>query len=120
MVFLHCYPFVREAGYLASVYPGAYLDLGLTMPYASVDGMRTAMREALHLTPISKVLFSSDAQRTPELFWLAARWGRRVIGEVLERTIEDGDLDRSEAAWAAERILHDNALVLYGEPRIGG
>jgi hypothetical protein len=120
VVFLHCYPFVREAGYLASVYPGAYLDLGLTIPYASVDGMRSAMREALHLTPITKVLFSSDAQRTPELFWLAARWGRRVIGEVLERTIEDGDLDRAEAAWAAERILHGNALALYGEPRIDG
>ncbi|MCI0546004.1 MAG: amidohydrolase family protein [Candidatus Rokubacteria bacterium] len=116
VVFLHCYPFVREAGYLASVYPGAYLDLGLTIPYTSVDGMRTAMREALHLAPITKLLFSSDAQRTPELFWLAARWGRRVIGEVLERTIEDGDLDRAEAAWAAARILHGNAHALYGEP----
>ena len=120
VVFLHCYPFVREAGYLASVYPGAYLDLGLTIPYASVDGMRTAMREALHLAPITKVLFSSDAQRTPELFWLAARWGRRVIGDVLEGAIDDGDLDRSEAAWAAERILHDNALALYGEPPSAG
>jgi hypothetical protein len=113
VVLLHCYPFVREAGYLAAVYPGAYLDVGLTIPHASVDGMRTAVREAVHLAPVTKVLFSTDAQRTPELFWLAARWGRRIIGDVLDGTVRDGDLDADEAAWAAERILHGNAAALY-------
>jgi len=110
---LHTYPFVRQAGYLASVYPGVYLDLGLTIPYTSVHGMRTALHEALHLAPISKVLFSTDAQRTPELFWLAARWGRRVLAEVLDRTVADGDLSPAEAGWAAERILYANAAELY-------
>src|SRR5205823_6279370 len=33
VVCLHSYPYVREAGYLASVYPGVYVDLGLTVPY---------------------------------------------------------------------------------------
>ena len=84
VVCLHCYPYVREAGYLASVYPGAYVDLGLTVPYASVHAMRTSLHEAMHLAPITKVLLSTDAQRTPETFWLAARWGRRVLGQVLE------------------------------------
>ena len=77
IVLLHCYPFVREAGYLASVYRGVYLDLGLTIPYTSVAAMRTSLEEALHLSPISKLLISTDAQRTPELYWLAARWARR-------------------------------------------
>ncbi len=114
VVCLHCYPFVREAGYLASVYPGAYLDLGLTVPYASVDGMRTALREAMHLAPVTKVLLSTDAQRTPETFWLAARWGRRVLGQVLEAAVADGDLASDEAGWAAARILNENAAALYG------
>ena len=113
VVLLHCYPFVREAGYLAAVYPGAYLDVGLTIPHASVAGMRAAVHEALHLAPVTKVLFSTDAQRTPELFWLAARWGRRTIGAVLDRTVADGDLDEAEAVWAAARILHGNAAALY-------
>lgn len=113
VVLLHCYPFVREAGYLASVYPGAYLDIGLTIPYTSVHGMKSALHEALHLAPLSKVLFSTDAQRTPELFWLAARWGRRVLAEVLAATAGDGDLSRPEAEWAAERILYANAAELY-------
>ena len=116
VVMLHCYPFVREAGYLASVYPGAYVDLGLTVPYASVHAMRTAFHEAVHLAPVTKLLLSTDAQRTPETFWLAARWGRRVLGEALDATIADGDLSSSEASWAAARILHDNAAELYARP----
>ncbi|HEX2440355.1 MAG TPA: amidohydrolase family protein [Methylomirabilota bacterium] len=113
IVLLHCYPFVREAGYLASVYPAAYVDLGLTVPYASVHAMRTAFHEALHLAPITKVLLSTDAQRTPETFWLAARWGRRVLGEVLDASVTDGDLSADEASWAATRILFENAATLY-------
>ena len=114
VVCLHCYPYVREAGYLASVYPGAYVDLGLTVPYASVHAMRTALHEALHLAPVTKVLLSTDAQRTPETFWLAARWARRALGAVLETSTADGDLSAGEAEWAASRILFDNAAELYG------
>ena len=119
VVCLHCYPFVREAGYLASVYPGAYVDLGLTVPYASVHAMRTSLREAMHLAPVTKVLLSTDAQRTPETFWLAARWGRRVLGDVLETTMADGDLSVRDAEWAASRILFDNAATLYARDPSG-
>jgi uncharacterized protein len=114
VVMLHCYPFVREAGYLASVYPGAYLDIGLTIPYTSVHAMRTAVHEALHLAPITKVLFSTDAQRTPELFWIAAKWGRKVLADVCEHTVGAGDLSAAEAEWAAARILSGNAAEIYG------
>ena len=113
VVMLHCYPFVREAGYLSSVYPGAFMDLGLTIPYMSSHAMLTSAREALHLAPITKILFSTDASRTPELFWLGARHGRRIIGQALELTVTDNDLTDPEAEWAAKRILHDNALELY-------
>ena len=114
VVLLHCYPYVREAGYLASVYSGVYLDLGLTIPYTSVAAMRTALHEALHLSPISKVLISTDAQRTPELYWLAARWARRTLEAVLNQTTRGGDLSAAEADWAAGRLLWHNAHELYG------
>jgi uncharacterized protein len=110
---LHCYPFLKEAGYLASVYEGAYLDVGLTVPYTSVHAMKTSLHEALHLSPITKVLFSTDAQRTPEIFYLAAKWGRKVLGDVLDETVKNGDLTVNEAMWAAERILQKNSKELY-------
>ena len=34
-VLLHCYPFVREAGWLAHVYGNVYFDLSLTIPHVS-------------------------------------------------------------------------------------
>ena len=35
LVLLHAsYPYTREAGYLASVYPHVYVDLGLAVPGA--------------------------------------------------------------------------------------
>jgi uncharacterized protein len=113
VVMLHCYPFVREAGYLASVYSGAYLDLSLTIPYTSVHAMRESVHHALHLAPVTKILFSTDAQRTPEVFWLAAKQGRSVIGHALEQTVIDGDLTMLEADWAAQRFLNANAKTLY-------
>lgn len=113
IVMLHCYPFTREAGYLASVYPGAYLDLSLTVPFTSVHAMRTHVHEALHLAPTTKVLFATDASRTPELFYLGALWGRRVLGTVLDETVANGDLTAGEAEETAHRLLRGNAERLY-------
>ena len=113
VVMLHCYPFTREAGYLASVYPSAYLDLSLSIPFLSQHGMRTHVHEALHLSPLSKLLFATDASRTPELFYLGARWGRRMLGEVLEETVRVGDLTADEAEDAAVMMLRGNALKVY-------
>jgi uncharacterized protein len=113
VVMLHCYPFIKEAGYLASVYPGAFMDLGLTIPYMSTHAMLTSTLEAFHLAPITKILFSTDASRTPELYWLAARQGRRIITRALEQVVSDGDLTVLESEWAAERILNGNSKEIY-------
>lgn len=114
-VFLHAsYPYTREAGYLAAVYPHVYVDLGLAIPFLSRSGMAFAVRALLELTPISKILFSTDAHLIPELFYLGARWGRRILGQVLEDAVRDGDLTAAEAEMAAEAILYRNAQALYG------
>jgi uncharacterized protein len=106
-VLLHCYPFVREAGWLAHVYGNVFLDLSLTIPYVSRPA--EAVREALELAPLTKLLYASDAARTPELYFLAARWWRGALAEVLA-----AELDLAEAQEAGRRILRENALALYG------
>jgi hypothetical protein len=50
----------------------------------------------------------------PELHWLGALDGRRVIGAVLGELVADGDLTEGEARAAGERILRGNARRLYG------
>jgi predicted TIM-barrel fold metal-dependent hydrolase len=118
IVLLHgAYPFVREAGYLAAVYPQVYLDCGLTIPFLSVAGMRRTLRQLLEIAPTSKLMFSTDAHVIPELFFLGAKWGRKILAQVLEGAVADADLSAPEAERAAAGILYDNAKGLYLERR---
>ncbi|HYY02512.1 MAG TPA: amidohydrolase family protein [Gaiellaceae bacterium] len=105
-VLLHCYPFVRQAGWLAHVYGNVYFDLSLTIPHVARPA--EAIREALELAPVSKLLYASDAARTPELYYLAAKWWREALATVLPELLEDDD-----AHDAAQRILRANARELY-------
>jgi predicted TIM-barrel fold metal-dependent hydrolase len=106
-VLLHSSPFVREAGWLAHVYGNVFFDLSLTIPHVSRPA--EALREALELAPVSKLLYASDAARTPELYYLAATWWREALAEVLAEALP-GD----EAEAAARAVLRENALALYG------
>jgi uncharacterized protein len=105
-VLLHCYPFVREAGWLAHVYGHVYVDLSLTIPH--VWRGPEMLLEALELAPASKLLYASDASRAPELYYLAAKWWREALAEVLPELFED------DAEAAGRRILRENALEVYG------
>lgn len=103
---LHCYPFVREAGWLAHVYGNVWFDLSLTIPHVSRPA--EALREALELAPVSKLLYASDAARTPELYLLAATWWREALAEVLSEALPAADAEE-----AGRMILRGNALALY-------
>ena len=105
-VLLHCYPYVREAGWLAHVYGNVWFDLSLTIPHVSQPAQ--AIREALELAPVSKLLYASDAARTPELYYVAARWWRRALAEVLPELLPEDEVEE-----AARLILRENALQLY-------
>ncbi len=67
------------------------------------------VREALELAPVSKLLYASDAARTPELYFLAAKWWREALADVLMEALSADD-----AEWAGRQILRENALALYG------
>ena len=115
VVLLHgCWPYFREGAYLASVYGNAYLDVSYAIPFLSIGEMTSMTRAALAVAPFTKLMYSSDGSRVPELNWIAAKDGRRVIGSVLGELVTDGDLGSDEARRAGEQILRDNALQLYG------
>ncbi len=106
-VLLHCYPFVREAGWLAHVYGNVYFDLSLTIPHVARPA--EALAEALELAPVSKLLYASDAALTPELYLLAATWWRDALAEVLPAMLGDDDA----ALEAARLITRANARAVY-------
>ncbi|CAI5959911.1 unnamed protein product [Closterium sp. NIES-64] len=114
IVLLHsCYPFMREASYLASVYTMVYVDCGLVFSKLSLSGMKAALLDLLDLAPLTKVMMSTDAVGFAEPYYLSAMWGRRILFLALASIVQGGDLTLSEAFQAACGILHNNALRLY-------
>ena len=111
-VLLHCYPYVREAGYLAALYAHVFIDVSLAVPLTA-HGCTAAFSEALELAPISKLLFATDAHSVPELFYAGALHGRRGLAQTLDRLIAEDILSVAQTEDAAEAILWRNAAALY-------
>ncbi|WP_326831714.1 amidohydrolase family protein [Arthrobacter sp. BL-252-APC-1A] len=117
VMLLHCYPFQREAGYLAHVFPHVYADVGLAVNYT---GSRSdaVIAESLELTPFHKAVFSTDAFGLPELYFLGAHLFRRGFDRVVGRWVEDGEWSPADAERVAHLIGHVNSERAYGlEPR---
>ncbi len=113
-VLLHAgYPYVRELGYLAAIYPHVYMDLSLAIPFITTL-IPTMIHEALALTPTNKIMYSSDAFSIPEIYWLANKWGRAALERVLGEIVQAGALTEAQARQAGERILNTNARGVYG------
>lgn len=113
IVLLHTYPFVREASWLAHVYPNVHLDVSLAITLVGHRGADVVL-DALALAPASKLLFGTDASRIPELFLLGTRWWRDALAGALDRLLDDDVIDDATALRWAELVLAGNARVLYG------
>lgn len=110
---LHCYPFIREAGMLAHLYPHVFLDAGLAIGHvgANADNL---VRETLDLAPFTRVLFSSDAWGVPERVLLGARLWREAATRVLADYVTRDGWPVDEALRVAELMAWRNAESLYG------
>jgi uncharacterized protein len=115
VVFLHCYPYHREAGYLAAVFPHVHFDVGSALNYMGPSAPRL-LAEALELAPFTKQLYSSDAFGLAELFYLGAMQFRLALSGILEKWIERGECGAGEAGAIARRIGRENALRIYPAP----
>ena len=114
LVLLHeCYPYTQQGAYLATVYENVFLDLSYGIPYLGYHEMLEFTRAALSVAPFSKLLYSSDAVGVPELHWVSAMDGRRILGQILGECVTNGDLSTTEAEEAGMAVLHDNAMRLY-------
>ena len=112
VMLLHCYPYHRQAGALANLFPHVYMDVGEALNHV---GARSAavLAEALELTPFHKMLYSSDAFGLPELHYLGAAAFRRDIGKVTSEFVADGYWSPADAARISELIGAGNARRVY-------
>lgn len=115
VVLLHCYPYHREAGYLAQMFPCVFFDVGLALNHLGGHAWRL-VAESLELGPFAKQVFSSDAWGPAELHVLGAGLWRRAMARVLGNLVEDGEWSLDTARRVATWIGRDNAVELYGLP----
>lgn len=113
IMLLHCYPFHRNAGYLAQVFPHVYCDVGLSINYSGAAS-RQIVAESMELTPFSKLLYSSDAWGPPELHYLGSLLWRRATAAVMDRWVDQGDWPEEEPERILQMIGRDNACRVYG------
>jgi predicted TIM-barrel fold metal-dependent hydrolase len=112
LVLLHCYPFHRQAGYLASTYPNVCLDLGLTIPIVG-PGAAAVLAETLELCPTRQLLASTDGHMEPEFQWFGVHVWRWALARVLGQYVAWDIFDADTALTTARAVLHDNALRVY-------
>lgn len=111
-VLLHCYPYVREAAMLASLYANVFMDLSLSVNLIASRSSDLIL-EALSAAPTTKLLAGTDGHSCPETHWYAALRWKIGLQSALNQLIMDGMISSAQAAEIAGRLLHDNARALY-------
>lgn len=112
VVLLHCWPYHRNAAYLAHVYSNVVVDIGLMVPFV---GARTGdvLAEVLELAPFDAVVYSSDGRALPETHHVAAKLFRHHCGRLLDEWIADGIMTAADAERLAHGIGAGTASRIY-------
>ena len=113
IMLLHCYPYEREAGYLAQAFNNVYLDGGLAVNYL---GARSGpfIGRLLEMAPLRKILYSSDGFGPAELHYLGARLWRNGIRATLQGFVDAGEWNEADAVRVVDLIARENARRVYG------
>jgi hypothetical protein len=112
VMLLHNYPYHREAGYLAQVFPHVYIDAGLATHNLGARAP-ALLAETLELAPYGKFLYSSDAFGLPELYYLSAALFRQALSGFLRAGLVQ-DLYAERSLVRLTRMLcADNAKRAY-------
>jgi predicted TIM-barrel fold metal-dependent hydrolase len=109
---LHCYPFIREAGILAQVFPHVYLDVGLVSHYLGPSA-GTAIRQVMEIAPFSKVLYSSDSYGLAEQYAVSAAIWRMEFAALMGDWVASGWATPNDAGRIAAMVASENANRVY-------
>jgi len=107
------YPYFREAGLLAKYFPNAYID-GCWLTHISPSTYMEALNEWLEIVPATKIFAWGGDHGIPDHTYASLKLARELIAEVLARKVARGSFSMKTALWAAERIMGENAIEVYG------
>lgn len=112
IMLLHCYPYHREAGYLAQAFDNVYFDVGLGVNYVGTQS-RQLIAESLELAPFAKQLYSSDAFGLPELHLIGSILWRRSMAETIGHWVSADEWSEADGIRVLRMIGSENARRVY-------
>ncbi|MBI3117265.1 MAG: amidohydrolase family protein [Candidatus Hydrogenedentes bacterium] len=112
VVMIHCWPFLKEAGWLAKMVPNIYIDT-CWQPVLNPRFLHDSFEEWLNYVPWHKIMLSHDSTSV-EMAAGSALFTREALEEALRRQRRRG-LSRRLAEEAAAGLLYGNAERLYGD-----
>lgn len=112
VVLLTCYPYQRQAAYLAHAFPHVYVDVGLALAHTGAGSSRV-LAELLELAPFHKQLYGSGCRELAETCHLGAVYFRRALGAALKARLDAGEWSAADAARIAHMIGAGNARRVY-------
>lgn len=112
VLLLHCYPYERQAGYLAQAFGNVYVDVGLAVNYLGARSGALIAR-TFELAPFSKILYSSDAYGPAELHYLGARLWRTGLTKALSQFVANDEWSVQDAVRIVSLTGSGNARRAY-------
>jgi predicted TIM-barrel fold metal-dependent hydrolase len=111
IVMIHCWPYLREAGWLAKFHSNVYLDT-CWQPVLNPAYFREAIAMWWNYVPLHKITCGHDST-TVEMACGSALFTREILAESLgERKLNMGNNEKSLRQAACD-VLHNNSVALY-------
>jgi hypothetical protein len=117
VLLLHCYPYQREAAWMAHVFPHVYVDVGLASTYVGARAPEV-FADLAETAPYGKILYSSDGFGLPELHLLGAIRFRQSCRRFADALINSGEARAADVDRILDMIAVANARRVYalGDP----
>ncbi len=112
IVMIHCWPYLKEAGYLARTLPNIYIDT-CWMPVLNPNFLSEALDMWLNYVPGHKIMLGHDSTSI-EMAAGSSVFTREILTEKLKSQQNKLHLPAPELIQTGANLLHNNAVRLYG------
>jgi predicted TIM-barrel fold metal-dependent hydrolase len=111
IVMIHCWPFLKEAGYLAKLVQNMYIDT-CWLPVLNPAFFREALSMWLNYVPANKIMLAHDSTHV-EMATGSSIFTRETLAEMLLQQQKNLQISTPELRRYAGDLLHNNAVRLY-------
>lgn len=112
------YPFGSTLAAMAQARGNVFVDYSW-MSYLHEHALHRMLGDWLEMMPANKVMYGTDTG-SPEFHVSSTRRARVALDAALQAGRDSGLWSARQAAWLAERVLHQNLRDVYGLDASGG